>query len=714
MAQIGGPGTISSPEVQVSRSTVLSIIWFFMMASIVSSGTPGPAIADEIQFNPVPGEYESPITLTVSVPEDMRVHYTLDGSEPSASSPIFTDPLIIEDDTVIRYFSVHSSGIRSCVQESFYRIRRWEPVEGELRTVANPPAGLYIKRVRIILSSKEGATIYYTIDGSEPSTASDIYKAPLVLTVDTQLKFFAVDTDGSREPVREELYRFRLATQMVDTTAPEARVAPLPSDYRSDDLIRLTANEESEIYYTLDGSDPSRRSLKYEGPFWLNASSQLKFLAIDRSGNRSRIYSETYLLDKDAPTSEAFPATGLYTSPLTVKITVSDVDARVHYTVNGLVPDIDSPEYLEPLVLRKDTVLKYFSVDPFGNREEVKEETYLFDDDAPVTVADPPGGSYVPPINVTLRTEEKTRTYYTLDGYDPDPESSIYFSGFTFTRPATLKFFSMDSAGNMEKIQTHEYTLVSGVWRKYSRGVYLIPSVTDGKTFWMGSESGLSVYHVGSGDRSFIGVGDGLQGTTINDLILDEDGQLWVATDRGLNHFIPGKGFTHYSRDEGLPDREVLCLGVDRDGAVWAGTRKGVCRISNGVVKETLRAADGLPHDTVLSISVDYIGNKWFGTLKGLAKFTGSEWRIFTRKSGMINDEVRTVAVDSEWNTWVGTPRGISVFDRENWTSFTTKDGLPGNSVVLIAPDPGGEVWVATKTGVARYSKGKFIKENPP
>jgi hypothetical protein len=536
----------------------------------------------------------------------------------------------------------------------------------------------------------------------------------MVLTVDTQLKFFAMDADGSMESVREEMYRFKLANQMVDTTPPEVRVAPTPGDYRAGDLIRMTANEEAQIYYTLDGSEPTEESLQYEGPFWLTQSSELMFLAVDSSGNQSRIYSEIYHLDKDAPSSEAFPATGLYTSPLTVKITVSDTDARIHYTVNGLPPTYDSPQYTEPLVLSKDTVLKFFSVDPFGNSEAIKEETYLFDDEAPVTVADPPGGDYVPPINVTLRTEEAARTHYSLDGYDPDTESQIYFSGFTFTRPTTLKLFSMDSAGNMERIQTHKYGLVSGVWRKYARGVYLIPSVTNGKTFWMGSESGLAVYHVGSGERSFIGEGEGLLGTVINDIILDEKGELWVATDRGLNHFQAGGGFIHFTRDEGLPDREVLSLGVDRDGSIWAGTRKGVSRIRDGVVHETLRATDGLPHDTVLAIAVDYSGNKWFGTLEGLAKFTGSEWRIFTRESGMINDEVRTVAIDKNWNTWVGTPRGVSVFDREDWASFTKNDGLPGNAVVLIAPDPDGEVWVATRTGVARYSNGEWIKENPP
>jgi len=698
----------------VKISTAVMVLWLLPVVFTATLMLTMPVLGENPGFSPVPGEYANRVTVTSNAPENTRVHYTLDGSEPNVRSPIFTHPVTLEDDTVIRYFTIYANGSRSSVQEAFYRIRPRESVEDEIRTVADPPAGLYSERVRVTLTTRQGATVYYTVDGSDPSTDSDIYQAPLVIAVDTQLRFFAVDMDGSREPAREEKYRFQLARQRLDTTPPEAIVTPLPGDYRAGDFIRLAANEDSDIYYTLDGSDPTEDSIKYDGPFWLDRNSELRFFAVDAAGNQGRIHSETYQLDREAPFSEAFPGTGLYTSPLTVRISVSDADARIYYSVNGIPPTTGSPQYSGPLVLRKDTFLQFFSVDTFGNREETKEETYLFDDESPVTVADPPGGNYVPPIYVTLRTEEGARTHYTLDGSDPDTESPIYFSGFTFTKPTILKFFSLDKAGNMERIQTRAYGFINGVWRKFTRGIYLIPSITDGKTFWMGSESGLAVYNVGSGDRSFIGEAQGLLGTIINDLVLDEQGQLWVATDRGLNHFRQGGEVDHYTRDEGLPDSEVLSLGLDRDGAIWAGTKKGVSRIREGIVQETLRIADGLPHDTVLSIAVDYSGNKWFGTIKGLARFTGGEWRIFTRESGMIDNEVRTVAVDSVWNIWVGTPKGVSVFDGESWTNYTRNDGPPGNGVILIVPEPGGEVWVATRTGVARYSGGQWIKENPP
>ncbi|MDT8395246.1 MAG: chitobiase/beta-hexosaminidase C-terminal domain-containing protein [bacterium] len=698
----------------LSKRTVLQITTV-VAAAVFLWLAPLPAVAQEVPLTPAPGEYPDSIEVRFETDPSRQVYFTLDGSEPSMGSAVFKDPIRVADNTVIRYFVVYRDGSRGSVQEAFYRIRMKSPSADELRTVAHPPGGIYNQKVRVSLSTREDATIYFTMDGSDPSTDSDIYRTSLSIAVDTRLKFFAVDRDGSREPIREESYMFRLADRLVDTTPPKASVSPLPANYRSGDLLRLFADEEADIYYSLDGSDPTEMSQLYEGPFWLTESTRLKFLAIDRGGNRSRVYDEFYRLDQEPPLSEAYPGTGFYTPPLTVRITVSDEEAIVFYTLNGTEPGEQSPVYKDPLVLRNDTVLKFFSSDQSGNSEDVHEETYLFDDEAPVTVADPLGGEYPPPIRVTLRTEEGARIHYTLDGYDPDTESPTYFSGFTFIRPTTLKFFSIDRTGNMERIQTHRYTLVNGVWRKYARGVFLLPSVTDGKTFWMGTESGLALYRVGSGDRSFVGDTEGLLGTVVNDMVIDEAGDLWAATDEGLNRFREGEGFVTFTRDEGLPAREVLGLGVDRDGSIWAGTEKGVVRIKDGAVREKLTAKDGLPGETVLCIAVDYAGNRWFGTRKGLAKYTPArEWHIFTKESGMVDDEIRTVAVDSDWNTWVGTPKGVSVYDREKWKTYTKEDGIPGTGIVLIAPDPDGEVWIATRTGVTRYSDGKWIVETPP
>lgn len=48
---------------------------------------------------------ESTVTLTLTAPEDAVIHYTLDGSEPTLTSPVYTSPLTLTKNTVVRAVS---------------------------------------------------------------------------------------------------------------------------------------------------------------------------------------------------------------------------------------------------------------------------------------------------------------------------------------------------------------------------------------------------------------------------------------------------------------------------------------------------------------------------------------------------------------------------------------------------------------------------------
>ncbi len=532
------------------------------------------AFASEIKLSPDPGQYPDNIRVSMKFPENWVVYYTLDGSNPTVNSSIYSAPVNIEEDTVLRYFETKPGNKRGIVKEAFYGISHDTTDEDEFRTIADPPGGTFAGRI---------------------------------------------------------------------TVSPDV----LP------------------------------------------------------------------------PSTTATPPAGFYKLPLNLALTTSEDDAVIHYTLDGSDPTEDSNVYKDSIVLKGNTVLKYFAVDKFGNAESINTSEYLFGNTPPVTRPDPPGGEYFPPVYVLLSAEPGSEIHYTIDGSDPDLDSSVYTGdNIVFLRSGTLKFFAVDRKGNREATQEHTYSLVSGVWRKYARGVYLIPSATDGKVFWMGTDTGLIRYRVGSGSRKFVGEREGLLGSEINDLVLDENGALWVATDLGLNRYIDNGGFMRFDHESGLPGRTVLSLGVDIDNTIWAGTTEGVVQIKDDIILQILTEKDGLIDNTVLSVAVDALGNKWFGTSKGLAMYDNGKWNYYTKTDGLIHNEVRTVAVDSMWNVWSGTPRGISIYDGTNWKSYTRKDGLPSNSIVLITPDPDpdpdGDVWVATRAGVVRFSDGEWIREESP
>jgi len=71
---------------------------------------------------------------------------------------------------------------------------------------ASPPGGTYNAVQSVILSSSEPAIIYYTLDGSNPSTTSSQYTSPISITSTSVLKFFAIDAAGNASVTKSEAY----------------------------------------------------------------------------------------------------------------------------------------------------------------------------------------------------------------------------------------------------------------------------------------------------------------------------------------------------------------------------------------------------------------------------------------------------------------------------------------------------------------------------
>lgn len=73
----------------------------------------------------------------------------------------------------------------------------------------SPEAGGYNNSVEVSLSAAEGLTVYYTTDGTEPTTASTLYEAPFTLTETTTVKAIAVDAEGNVSDVVSATYTVR-------------------------------------------------------------------------------------------------------------------------------------------------------------------------------------------------------------------------------------------------------------------------------------------------------------------------------------------------------------------------------------------------------------------------------------------------------------------------------------------------------------------------
>lgn len=68
------------------------------------------------------------------------------------------------------------------------------------------PGGTYIASQLVSLGTNEPATIYYTLDGTEPTTESAVYRTPIIVSRSLTLKYFAVDQTGAASAVNTEVY----------------------------------------------------------------------------------------------------------------------------------------------------------------------------------------------------------------------------------------------------------------------------------------------------------------------------------------------------------------------------------------------------------------------------------------------------------------------------------------------------------------------------
>jgi hypothetical protein len=89
-------------------------------------------------------------------------------------------------------------------------------------TTVDPTGGIYGSAQQVYLSTSEAATIYFTIDGTDPNESSNVYSTPITISDTGILKFFARDPSGNAETIKAETYSISPCTTTI--SGPSAGV----------------------------------------------------------------------------------------------------------------------------------------------------------------------------------------------------------------------------------------------------------------------------------------------------------------------------------------------------------------------------------------------------------------------------------------------------------------------------------------------------------
>ena len=199
----------------------------------------------------------------------------------------------------------------------------------------------------------------------------------------------------------------------------------------------------------------------------------------------------------------------------------------------------------------------------------------------------------------------------------------------------------------------------------------------------------------------------GLANDNVKNIVVDSQGNIWVATNGGGVSVFDGAHWTTYTTANGLAGNTVNSVFIDGSGNKWFGTTAGVSKF-NGTTWTSYTNANttgGLANNDVRGMQTDASGNYWFATFgSGVSVFDGnSTWKTHTTTDGLISNNTRNIKKDASNNMWIGTDGGVSKFNGTNFINYTTANGLVNNDVHHIQIDSNGKLWFATYGGVSKF-----------
>lgn len=160
------------------------------------------------KFDKEGGTYAEPLTITITGSRQGKVHYTLDGTEPTYRSPVYGTPLELgAGDHIIRAVYINPYGVASEIESRHYHIDLPAPDS----PVVDPESGAYAEPHLIEVFHDDATKVFYTTDGTVPAEDSDRYMDPLEMPYGTSsFSFVSVDASGQRSEVVNRTYQLEI------------------------------------------------------------------------------------------------------------------------------------------------------------------------------------------------------------------------------------------------------------------------------------------------------------------------------------------------------------------------------------------------------------------------------------------------------------------------------------------------------------------------
>ncbi len=208
----------------------------------------------------------------------------------------------------------------------------------------------------------------------------------------------------------------------------------------------------------------------------------------------------------------------------------------------------------------------------------------------------------------------------------------------------------------------------------------------------------------------------GLVQESINDIIQDNNGAIWIATKNGLIRYTTG-GYQTFLNIPGdstsLPNNGINSLFIDENEKLWVSTSYGECiynpEQNNFIPFHFSREGRKSQHDNILQLHIDNLDNIWILHYQGLGILNRANKHLFSIE--LPNNQMPSVLYqDEENNLWLGTTKGY-LFQIDKKTLQCTEISNNFGSKIRCIYNAGNSLWIGTqRNGIKNISyDGKEI-----
>ena len=404
--------------------------------------------------------------------EGAEIRYTTDGSEPTAESALYTEPVEITGNGTFRA-RAFKDGLFDSTTVDFIVMHMAVP----------SPTAVFQNKHLVLSCADSKARIMYTLNAEatpENTEAWSLYEGPIALTENCTVRFYGVRDNFNDSDIQSFAFvysNYRVADPTIERNAEGTHI------------VMETATEGAEIRYTTDGTEPTVESSLYTGPVEIEGNFTFSAIAIADGLFDSKV-------NRYVVSNMAVPVPFASFENLKMALTCADEKAQIWYTTDPAATTDDLQGwtlYSAPFEMTGDCTLRFFTRRENFNDSDIESLTFVYaayQAPAPSIDRNDQGTHIVMTTGI-----EGAEIRYTVDGSEPTSESALYEKPVRIQEGATYR--AKVFADNMYVSETSEYIIGSEKLAvptaAYDSFTLVLSTPDEGASIWYTTDPELSL-----------------------------------------------------------------------------------------------------------------------------------------------------------------------------------------------------------------------------